>query len=107
MTFELDPDSELPPHLLSLFLNSAPTQLALLEKAASQRNVDSARLAAHKFKGGLYAAGASALARDVEALRGALGKQDFATVERQLTAIRNDFARLVATLQGKLERVGP
>lgn len=102
-TYELDPDADLPAHLLQLFLRSAPVQLALLVETITRRNVDGARLAAHKFKGGLFAAGASPLARDVETLRATLSREEWPTVERQLRAIRDDFSRLVATLERRLE----
>jgi HPt (histidine-containing phosphotransfer) domain-containing protein len=104
MTYELDPDAELPPHLLQLFLRSAPVQLKVLVEAVARHNVDGARLAAHKFKGGLFAAGASRLAQDVEALRLTLAREEWLSVQRQLQAIRDDFARLVATLERRLER---
>jgi HPt (histidine-containing phosphotransfer) domain-containing protein len=103
MTYELDPDADLPPHLLQLFLRAAPVQLAVLVERVQRREVDGARLAAHKFKGGLFAAGASSLAQTVETLRATLAREEWANVERQLQAIRDDFSRLVATLQRRLE----
>lgn len=103
MTYELDPDADLPPHLLQLFLRSAPVQLKVLVEAVARHNVDGARLAAHKFKGGLFAAGASPLAHSVEALRATLAREEWTNVERQLQAIRDDFSRLIATLERRLE----
>jgi HPt (histidine-containing phosphotransfer) domain-containing protein len=103
MTYELDPDADLPPHLLQLFLRSAPVQLKVLVEAVARHNVDGARLAAHKFKGGLFAAGASRLAQDVEMLRATLAREDWPHAARQLQAIRDDFSRLVAALERRLE----
>jgi HPt (histidine-containing phosphotransfer) domain-containing protein len=103
MTYELDPDADLPPQLLQLFLRSAPVQLKVLVEAVARHNVDGARLAAHKFKGGLFAAGASRLARDLETLRATLAREEWPHVERQLQAIRDDFSLLVATLERRLE----
>jgi len=107
MTYELDPNSELPPHLLQLFLRAAPVQLKLVIDTCSRRDAASARLAAHKLKGGLYAAGASALAESVEALRGTLAKADWDLVGRQLQAIRDDFASLTVEIERQLRASQP
>src|SRR5437868_5998181 len=102
MTYPLDPDSELPPHLVQLFLRVAPGQLERVVEACAERDVEAARLAAHKLKGGLYAAGASALADNVESLRATLTKGDFVLATRQLRAIRDDFAGLALELERRL-----
>ena len=106
MSYQLDEDSELPGHLLELFLRSAPNQLAGLVQACAERNVDGARAAAHKLKGSLFAAGASRLASSMETLRSLLARPDFPEVERQLTAIRDDMASLLAELEQQLRERG-
>ena len=102
MPYQLDPDSELPPHLVGLFLSAAPTHLEQVVIACAERDAERARLAAHKLKGGLYAAGASALAQDAEGLRATLAKGDWFAVARQLQAVRDDFARVVVALERRL-----
>ena len=104
---QLDEGYELPPHLLELFLRSAPGHLQDLIDACSRRDAAAARAQAHKLKGGLYAAGASRLAESVESLRGALGLSDWTASERQLQAVAADFAALCRELELKLKRVKP
>jgi hypothetical protein len=106
MTHELDPDADLPPHLTQLFLRIAPGHLALVVDACAKRDVEAARLAAHKLKGSLYAAGASALAEDVEGLRATLAKGNFALVPRPLQAICDDFSVVVSELERRLRGNG-
>jgi HPt (histidine-containing phosphotransfer) domain-containing protein len=107
MTYTLDPNSELPPHLLQLFLRAGPLQLKLVIDACERRDDEGARFAAHKLKGGLYAVGASTLAQSVEALRGTLAKGDWLLVKRQLQAIRDDFAGLSMELERQLKASQP
>ena len=103
MSYPLDEDSGLPPHLLKLFLRSAPLQVAQLADACVARDVERARGVAHTLKGSLYAAGASRLATSVEALRTELARADFSSVERQLRDVREDFAALVRALEQQLQ----
>ena len=107
MTYELDPNSELPPHLLQLFLRAGPVQLQQVIDTCLRHDAASARLAAHKLKGGLYAAGASALAQGVEALRGTLAIEDWGLAGRQLQAICDDFARLIFAIERQLRASQP
>jgi HPt (histidine-containing phosphotransfer) domain-containing protein len=102
MIYELDEDAGLPPHLLQLFVRTTPAQVEQLVLACQARNVEAARAAAHKLKGSLYAAGASRLAVQLEALRAQLGAADFAGSERQLRAVRDDFERLLRELERQL-----
>jgi HPt (histidine-containing phosphotransfer) domain-containing protein len=102
MPYPLDPDCELPEHLIELFLKASPVQLALVVEQCGRRDVGGARLAAHKLKGALYAAGASALAEQVEELRNSLSKENWPVVDRQLQAVRDDFARLLVALERRL-----
>ncbi len=104
--YELDDDAKLPPHLLELFLRVTPAQVEQLALACAARDVERARATAHKLKGSLYAAGASRLAADVEALRERLGAGDFAASERRLRAVRDDFERLLRELERQLKESG-
>ena len=102
MTYQLDPECQLPSHLIQLFLRSAPGQLAQLVDFCAARNTEAARAQAHKLKGGLYAAGATQLAEDVEALRAALATSDWPVVQSRLPAIRREFAAMLTQLERQL-----
>jgi HPt (histidine-containing phosphotransfer) domain-containing protein len=106
VSYQLDEDSGLPPHLLRLFLRTTPPQVEQLAEACLSRDVDRARATAHKLKGSLYAAGASRLASDVETLRALLGAADFVESERQLRAVRDDFEGLRRELERRLREAG-
>jgi HPt (histidine-containing phosphotransfer) domain-containing protein len=105
VTYQLDENCGLPPHLLQVFLRTTPQLLEQVISACAAREVDRARAAAHKLKGSLYAAGASRLATDVEALRGLLATGDFAEGERQLRVVRDDFEQLLRELERRLREV--
>jgi len=105
-SYELDPECALPPHLLRLFLRSAPGQLQELVNACDARDFEAARAQAHKLKGGLYAAGARRLADDVEALRTALKASAWPAVLQHLSLIRREFARLLGELGRRLSEGG-
>lgn len=95
----LDADSELPPHLLELFLRAAPEQMADLVAKCERRELEAARAQAHKLKGGLYAAGASRLADTLESLRGSLARADWTSALQELARIRAAFTRVLAELE--------
>jgi HPt (histidine-containing phosphotransfer) domain-containing protein len=101
MSSDVDADCELPPHLLALFLKSAPHQLQQLLVLCAARDAQGARAQAHKLKGSLYAAGASGLAERLEVLRGALAAGDWQTGEALLVTIRDDFAGLLKQLAAR------
>jgi len=101
MSYELDADCDLPPHLIGLFLRSAPNQLQQLLALCTARDTEGARAQAHKLKGSLYAAGASRLAERMEALRGALAAADWRACEALLVPIREDFASLLKQLAAR------
>ena len=105
MTYTLDPDCQLPPRLIQLFLRSAPAQVQELVDACSARDVEALRARAHKLKGGLYAAGATRLAEDVEALRQVAAANDWSKAELQLQGIRREFAAVLIQLQAQLAGV--
>ena len=107
MTYRLDEGAGLPPHLLALFLRTTPSQLEQLVLSCEARDVERARMTAHKLKGSLYAVGASRLASDVESLRALLAAGDFSESERQLRAVRDDFARLLRELERQLQEPKP
>jgi len=107
VTYELDEDAGLPPHLVRLFLRTAPPQLEQLIAAFTARDVERARAAAHKLKGSLYAAGASRLASDAEGLRVLLAGGDFVEGERQLRVVRDDFERVLRELERRLREASP
>ena len=85
MTFELDPECQLPPHLLALFLRTTPPMMNELVAALERGDKDAARAAAHKLKGSLYAAGASSLAEELETVRALVLDGD---LERSRAALR-------------------
>ena len=70
-------------------------------------NADAARAQAHKLKGGLYAAGATRLAEDLEGLRAALATSDWPTTKPRLEAIRREFAAMLAQLESQLAAGSP
>lgn len=107
VTYRLDEGASLPAHLLALFLRTTPPQVDQLVLACEARDVDRARMTAHKLKGSLYAVGASRLASDVESLRALLGAGDFSESERQLQAVRDDFAGLRRELERQLQEAKP
>ena len=95
----LDPGSELPPHLLALFLRAAPEQLADLVAKCERRELEAARAQAHKLKGSLYAVGASRLADALEVLRGSLTRADWTSALQELARIRAALTRVLAELE--------
>lgn len=106
MNYELDPECRLPPRLIQLFLRSAPAQVQEVVDACSTRDVEALRARAHKLKGGLYAAGATRLAEDVEALRQLAAANDWPQAEQQLQGIRREFAAVLAQLEAQLAGAG-
>lgn len=104
--YTLDPECQLPPRLIELFLRSAPGQVQLLADACVARDAEAARAQAHKLKGSLYAAGATHLAEDIEALRQLLASGSWSAVEPQLQGIRREFAGVLAQLQAQLTGAG-
>lgn len=102
MTYRLDEDCELPPHLIELFLRTAPAQMQGLVEACRARDGQAARAEAHKLKGGLYSAGASRLAEDLELVRTTIAALDWARVESQLAKARVDFESVLAQLRAQL-----
>jgi HPt (histidine-containing phosphotransfer) domain-containing protein len=107
VTYRLDDEARLPPHLLKLFLQATPAQVEQLALACQERDVERARAAAHKLKGSLYAAGASRLASDLESLRALLEAHDFAASERRLCAVRDDFRAVLFELERQLREASP
>lgn len=104
--YTLDPECQLPPRLIQLFLRSAPAQLQELVDACSARDVEALRARAHKLKGGLYAAGATRLAEDLEGLRQLAAVSDWPTAELQLHGVRREFAAVLVQLQAQLAGAG-
>jgi len=102
MTYELDPDCDLPPRLLALFLRAVPAQLQGLLKANAARDVEAARAGAHQLKGSLYAVGASTLAALLEALRKTFAAGDWSNADAQLETIGREFESLFAELRLRL-----
>jgi HPt (histidine-containing phosphotransfer) domain-containing protein len=102
VTYQLDPQCTLPPHLIQHFLRSAPGQLQQLVNVCEARDAEAARAQAHKLKGGLYAAGATRLAEEVEALRVALATSDWPAAHLLLLAIGREFAQLLGQLEQQL-----
>lgn len=98
MSSDIDADCELPPHLLALFLKSAPHQLQQLLALCAAHDDLGARAQAHKLKGSLYAAGASRLAERLEVLREALAARDWQACEALLVPVRDDFSSLLTQL---------
>jgi HPt (histidine-containing phosphotransfer) domain-containing protein len=107
VTYQLDPACQLPPHLIQLLLQRAPGQLQELVDFCRARHAELARAQAHKLKGGLYAAGATQLAADVEGLRAALAVSDWPTVQPRLDAICREFAAMLAQLESQLAAGSP
>lgn len=103
MTYTLDPECQLPPRLIELFLRSAPGQVQLLVDACGARDAEAARAQAHKLKGSLYAAGATRLAEDIEALRRELATDGWSTVEPRLQELRRQFSSVLAQLETQLK----
>lgn len=103
--YTLDPECQLPPRLIELFLRSAPGQVQLLVDACGARDAEAARAQAHKLKGSLYAAGATRLAEDIEALRQLLATGSWSEVEPQLQGIRREFGAVLGQLQTQLTGV--
>jgi HPt (histidine-containing phosphotransfer) domain-containing protein len=96
---ELDPECQLPPQLLGLFLRAAPRQLAELIQYCDARDTENARAQAHKLKGGLYVVGACRLAEGLETLRGTLSTVDWAAALEQLAGIQRAFRAVTAELE--------
>ena len=106
MSVELDPDCELPPRLLSLFLRTTPAMMTELVAALGRGESETARAMAHKLKGRLYAAGASALAEELESLRALLSNGSAADCQTLLHKIEADFRGVVAELNRRSEERG-
>ncbi len=68
MSAEIDPDCELPPRLLALFLRTSQAMMTELAAALTMGDAETFRATAHKLKGSLYA-GRIQRAEDLESLR--------------------------------------
>ncbi len=102
MTYRLDEDCELPPRLVALFLRTAPAQMDDLVRAFDARDSEAARAQAHKLKGALYAAGASRMADDLEAMRAVISVGDWPTAIKQMARAREDFASVIDQWRARL-----
>lgn len=102
MTYVLDPDCELPPRLVALFLRTAPDQMQQLADACQRRDSESARACSHKLKGSLYAAGASHLAETLETLRTGAASEQWSTVDTLLPQIHADFTSVIEQLRAQI-----
>jgi signal transduction histidine kinase/DNA-binding NarL/FixJ family response regulator len=96
---EFEPDTDLTPRLVELFLLHAPEQLGELAKQVTAGNAQSARAQAHKLKGGLYAVGAASLADAMEQLRTLLAAERWDDTKAQLLEIEPRFAGIVLALR--------
>lgn len=101
VTYKMDPDSELPPHLVPLFLRTATVQMTELVDACQRHDTTRARAQAHKLKGSLYSAGASRLADDLEVLRAAVAASQWDAVNEQLPHVQADFTSVTEQLQAQ------
>jgi HPt (histidine-containing phosphotransfer) domain-containing protein len=102
VTYQLDPECALPPHLIQLFLRKAPEQMRQLVEACEALDADAARAQAHKLKGALFAAGATRLAEDIEALRAELVTSDWPAARQRMSEIVREFAAVLAQLERQL-----
>jgi signal transduction histidine kinase/DNA-binding NarL/FixJ family response regulator len=96
---EFEPDTDLTPRLVELFLLHAPEQLGELAKQVTAGNAESARAQAHKLKGGLYAVGAARLADSMEQLRTLLAAERWDDTKALLLELEPRFAGIVLALR--------
>jgi HPt (histidine-containing phosphotransfer) domain-containing protein len=106
MSAELDPDCELPPHLLRLFLRTSPAMMSELVAAFERGDAEMVRATAHKLKGSLYAAGASSLAEDLESLRALALTGDLEKCKATLHRVEADLRDVIAELTRRAEARG-
>ena len=106
MSAELDPDCELPPHLIRLFLRTSPALMSELVAAFTQGDAELVRATAHKLKGSLYAAGASSLAEDLESLRALALTGNLANCKAVLHRVEADLRDVVAELTRRADARG-
>ncbi|MEY4578756.1 MAG: hypothetical protein RL701_3459 [Pseudomonadota bacterium] len=96
---DLDPQAELRPRLVELFLRQAPQQLDELLAQVRGRDAEQARALAHKLKGGLYAVSASPLADELEALRRELVASSWNDADARAERLEARFLTLREGLQ--------
>jgi HPt (histidine-containing phosphotransfer) domain-containing protein len=106
MSAELDPDCELPPHLLRLFLRTSPAMMSEVVAAFHRGDAEMVRATAHKLKGSLYAAGASSLAEDLESLRALALTGDLETCRAALHQMEADLRDVIAELTRRADAEG-
>jgi HPt (histidine-containing phosphotransfer) domain-containing protein len=106
MSAELDPDCELPPHLLRLFLRTSPAMMSEVVAAFNRGDAEMVRATAHKLKGSLYAAGASSLAEDLESLRALALTGDLETCKAALHQMEADLRDVIAELTRRADAEG-
>jgi signal transduction histidine kinase/CheY-like chemotaxis protein len=80
---ELDPGFECSPRLTEIFQRVSVEQRAQMLRHIAERDVASARMQAHKLKGGLYAVGAARLAEAVELVRLEVADEHWSRVEQR------------------------
>jgi HPt (histidine-containing phosphotransfer) domain-containing protein len=103
MSAELDPDCELPPHLLRLFLRTSPAMMSELAAAFTMGDAETVRAIVHKLKGSLYAAGASSLAEDLESLRAMALPGNLERCKAVLHRVETDLRDVMAELTRRAE----
>jgi HPt (histidine-containing phosphotransfer) domain-containing protein len=106
MSAELDPDCELPPHLLRLFLRTSPAMMGELVAAFTRGDAEMVRATAHKLKGSLYAAGASSLAQDLESLRALSLTGNLENCKAALHQVEADLRDVIAELVRRADARG-
>ncbi len=106
MSAEIDPDCELPPRLLALFLRTSQAMMTELAAALTMGDAETFRATAHKLKGSLYAAGASSVAEDLESLRAMALRGNLENCRAALHKVETDLRDVIAELTRRADARG-
>jgi CheY-like chemotaxis protein len=98
--------SRLLPHLIRLYLQEAPAQLAALQEAVAQGDSGRVEDLAHGLKGSSAQLGATRLSRLCAALQEVAGAHDLSEAAAQVADLPREFVRVRVALEAVLHEAG-
>jgi CheY-like chemotaxis protein len=98
--------SRLLPHLIRLYLQEVPAQLATLREAVAQGDAGRVEELAHGLKGSAAQLGATRMQRICAALQEAGGRSDLGQAATQVAELQREFVRVRTALESVLHEAG-
>jgi HPt (histidine-containing phosphotransfer) domain-containing protein len=89
-------------HMITLYLQEVPAQLAALHEAVAHGDAGRVEEVAHGLKGSSAQLGATRMASVCAALQEAAGAHDLSEVAAQVAELQSEFVRVRAALQAVL-----